>query len=1270
MNTNTLNKRLWRILSAMLVIAMILTSVSIPAFADTAGDDATGITVYMTVSDKGEIVTDKSSNAVALAPVELNGKETYTIDDAFKALHDTYYDGGSAAGYGSATGEWGPYVTTLWGDTSGNFGYQVNGGKESVMGLSHEVDDGDYIDAVIYENAYPNTESYTKFDNYSLETFKDVSTELTLSQAGYDENWNMIFSACENAEITINGEKTEYVTDKDGKIILSFKDAGKYIISAKKNKTVDGKETAAICAPVCIINVKELPDACITIPNDATLFVGKKGKVHFVRFTEVKPVLSKMGKENTEYYFELDNKSTYNYRISGAEYITYGGTFSKTEDFRMTVSPEQLKPNNKTKTTVDREASSNNGYNVADIYLNINPQGYLKLSKGENFQIVSLRNWEAVNNTIDNYFIEPDFHYEVIDENGKAESDVVKVDKDGLLTAQNSGTAIVLVTYDAMTLNYGKGEDFYGAIYPENTGVFVVSVDSDESEIETGITLNEGKNSSKIKLSGDNLDAEHDCIYYVGDQGEYTFTPVTNGIKVFAASPTVGEKTEYNGFTEIAPNEDKSYSVPLSEGRNIVKLEKDGKTEYQIITAKRVNVTVNSGEEVHRGDKVQVVFDKLYHPANKLAGVYNMNAVAVYTDVSGYDKKIIGATSEQYNFANKESAHTVANILKEKNVWGSVSYVKDTDLIVPTDYEYDTFTLSGGAIYVSGWGDPYGNHRGITYETGKGVNTNAESKLGYLAKLPDIKIPVIATSSALEEITVNTENAKTEYFAGDKVDKSSLVVTAKYEDGTTQIATNYSVSPEILEADTQKITVTYKGKTADIPVSVKNPKVTSIEISAAPSKTTYTEGETFSPSGMVVIAKYENGLGKETTDFSYSPNRELETTDKEMIISYTGDNAQEGIITVSQPITVNKASGGGSASSDKISVYFTLLGDDKHGKPNGASDTHTKKNENLKTWIPKTKITLNKESYVIDALEKALSLNGIPYTNQGNYISEIKGLSEFDNGNLSGWMYTLNGKYPTNGVSEQKLSNGDVIIFHYTDDYTVEKTNFSGGSSSSNKRTGIKKDNSKADNNKDVDDTNKDVGDDNTQNGQEYINPFGDVKSDDWFSSAIEFVHKKNLMKGVSDNEFAPNENLSRAMIVTAIYRMENEPSASFNKFGDVNADEWYSAAVAWASENGIVNGVSENEFAPNDNLTREQMAAIIYRYIMFKGGDTSVGENADINSYADAENISDYAVEAIRYAVASGLMKGDSETTLNPSGTATRAETATIIMRLFGIME
>ena len=338
------------------------------------------------------------------------------------------------------------------------------------------------------------------------------------------------------------------------------------------------------------------------------------------------------------------------------------------------------------------------------------------------------------------------------------------------------------------------------------------------------------------------------------------------------------------------------------------------------------------------------------------------------------------------------------------------------------------------------------------------------------------------------------------------------------------------------------------------------------------------------------------------------------------------------------------------AVSEKINVSFSLM-DNKKALIN------TSKYENL-----------DETTTVYDIFKKAMDDNGYTYKKQGTYIPSITmpdgtTLGELDRGKNSGWMYKVNGKIPDVSMGAYGLKDGDSIVVFYTDDYTKED-GMKDYDDSSSSNTGNKNDSKKSHTNKNSE-TIK-TNDNNTSLSGTFV----DVKVDDWFYDAVKFVYENKIMKGVSDNEFAPNENLSRAMIVTILYRMETEPSASFNKFGDVNANEWYGAAVAWASENGIVNGVSENEFAPNDNLTREQMAAIIYRYIMFKGGDTSVGENADINSYADAENISDYAVEAIRYAVASGLMKGDSETTLNPSGTATRAETATIIMRLFGIME
>lgn len=384
----------------------------------------------------------------------------------------------------------------------------------------------------------------------------------------------------------------------------------------------------------------------------------------------------------------------------------------------------------------------------------------------------------------------------------------------------------------------------------------------------------------------------------------------------------------------------------------------------------------------------------------------------------------------------------------------------------------------------------------------------------------------------------------------------------------------------------------------------------------------------------------------------------LDSGANEFKLAVTSENQKN---TKEYSVVVTRASSG-SSSGDKntITVKFSLVGDTKHYNSETGKNTggHT-----AKTWISQKTVTVPKDSTVKYLTEMMLNNEGIDYKSDGIYVSEINGLAEFDNGSNSGWMYRKNGVIVNEGYASQKLSQGDVIKWFYTDDYTKETgydRDWNNNGSSSDKNTGTKKNNKNK-----TDDTITDNNNQTISSGT-----FTDVKVDDWFYDAVKFVYENKIMKGVSDNEFAPNENLSRAMIVTAIYRMENEPSASFNKFGDVNADEWYGAAVAWASENGIVNGVSENEFAPNDNLTREQMAAIIYRYIMFKGGDTSVGENADINSYADAENISDYAVEAMRYAVASGLMKGDSETTLNPSGTATRAETATIIMRLFGIME
>ena len=136
-------------------------------------------------------------------------------------------------------------------------------------------------------------------------------------------------------------------------------------------------------------------------------------------------------------------------------------------------------------------------------------------------------------------------------------------------------------------------------------------------------------------------------------------------------------------------------------------------------------------------------------------------------------------------------------------------------------------------------------------------------------------------------------------------------------------------------------------------------------------------------------------------------------------------------------------------------------------------------------------------------------------------------------------------------------------------------------------------------------------------------------------------------------------------MFVTVLYHSEGEPAVNKSiPFRDVAANAYYANAVIWAQQNGIVNGVTETAFAPDDNITREQIAAIMFRYAKYKGYDVSVGENTNILSYDDFDCISEYAIASMQYAVGSGLMKGKTESTINPLDNATRAEIAAILQR------
>lgn len=174
--------------------------------------------------------------------------------------------------------------------------------------------------------------------------------------------------------------------------------------------------------------------------------------------------------------------------------------------------------------------------------------------------------------------------------------------------------------------------------------------------------------------------------------------------------------------------------------------------------------------------------------------------------------------------------------------------------------------------------------------------------------------------------------------------------------------------------------------------------------------------------------------------------------------------------------------------------------------------------------------------------------------------------------------------------------------------------------------------------------------------------PFEDVLPGDWFYAAVQYVYDKGLMNGVSETRFGPQLSTERAMIVTILYRMETEPDADVSTFTDVEAGQWYTEAVNWGAANEVVKGYSETSFRPAKAITREEMAAILYRYAQLKGYDTA--KRDDLIAFTDAGDVSDYAEEAMQWAVAEGLLTGVTETTLVPQGTATRAQMAMILMR------
>lgn len=488
-------------------------------------------------------------------------------------------------------------------------------------------------------------------------------------------------------------------------------------------------------------------DYVVTVPKDADFRMNLKFS-HFVDFTPIAPTKEEISGNTRQLTFYLAQGQVYNYRTGIKGKLTRGGYFTMAADeakrpvLNFTPADYDFDP-----ALINHSPQANGGFETGDIMLNINPQGHLKLKPGESFKAHALRSWELTDNSSNNYFIEPDFNYTILDLNGKPSDNVIRIAQNNGsswadIEAIGEGTAIVLVTYDAIGLNFYSGiekkpflgGEIWGAIWPENTAAYVVTVGNKESSVVPNMLINEKYNEDTKKLAGKYVDAEHDVFYYLDtEEGAlYTFKP-ENAASVEIAYPSIGERMAvYNGFSTngVTRNEDGSYTLLLKHGRQIVKLtDASGEASYQVLTAKAchreiVNEARPGSKIFQPGDKVNVVFSGLYHPANKIAGIYNMSAYVTYNGVPNGTSLIL--SSNQYNFASSKSAQTV-----------TVDIPSDFDVT-----ENPSMILDDGVIQVNGFGDPIGCHRSIDPFAGRSPNFTAVPHKTYFGLIPPTEIKI------------------------------------------------------------------------------------------------------------------------------------------------------------------------------------------------------------------------------------------------------------------------------------------------------------------------------------------------------------------------------------------------------------------------------------------------------------------------------------------------------------------------------------------------
>ena len=674
-------------------------------------------------------------------------------------------------------------------------GYDANNDRNGGVVIDVSSDSSSFKLQRMYQISV-NPNSWVKDTDYTLSLrVTDASGAERKAEFGSAVNWGKTYTSC----LFVVGDTVSVTATPNAETHPNYNPA-----TASKTPTMNDSLS---------LTCKEFVTVTVTAPKGSTIDAGTLAKYYVFSFLEP---FARSVKDGTA-TFHLDKNTDYFYRVRHPQGATYWNYVRLSADAAYTVTEEDLGlTGDFSKSTIYH--FENNVYDRAGIYLNINTKGYKNMAVGETFELNSFRNWFAIESFMNAKVALPEMHYQVIDVNGNA-SDVVTITPNALnsnvavMEAKHEGTAIVLVTYDAMTHMNGQtstASHRFSAIWPELTGVFVVTVGADGSAIQTNMNLDR-MDAVIEKDEARQLDAEHDILFYTGTEGaSYSFKPEA-GCTVSVLRPTVtaASMTYSGGFTAngVTTAEDGTVTVSgLITGRNIIKVTKGGLSTYQVVTARGVSYKFVNAEgteltqeelaAIKPGDSVTIQFSNLISPKEKLSGAYNFNFSLYMQGPDGtFFKSDPGGNFGVYDFSGNPERQKLT-------------------VTIPKFWAEETYTLSG-AIKQAGWpGVP--THRGITYAVGTNPGFDAPKTAGILSRLPEITIPVVKLDFLTGKLIFQDQN-------GTAIDRKDLTVTladsagngiAVAEDGTFKAYAEeyfYTVSGAGVEYATGSVTMTEEG---------------------------------------------------------------------------------------------------------------------------------------------------------------------------------------------------------------------------------------------------------------------------------------------------------------------------------------------------------------------------------------------------------------------------------------------------------------------------